>query len=379
MNKKQGIFLFSILIFIHITSQVFSEAPSYDLETEYVMEFPWMEDLYIYLGYKTGYIFLSSGVKAYKINPKEKTVYEYDKYTEIFNILGEKGDKLIISRRKPDTRDKYFKEDAYVDLYLYNPVNNEYEYLKNIIGGSVYTEIKNIFYYYNNIYLATRYSDETYEYVSIDSSDGLESMKGDGIYGISPDKMHAFLKNKSVSNLVTGKKIGKYGSGNSFFVTNDLFFTDNLGHLDVCDLTGEVKASFNYLAPSGNIEYDYYDTDNFKKVMGSVYGVSGYTKNGKIHRIIVKTPNEMEYLDKLSLLFHHTTATLNDDRVRMREWPLLDAKHIAFLEKGEKVEVLDRSGIKVKIDNMEDYWYKLRRQDGTEGWSYGYFLDLAAE
>lgn len=82
-------------------------------------------------------------------------------------------------------------------------------------------------------------------------------------------------------------------------------------------------------------------------------------------------------MDELNLLFHQTTATLNDDRVRMREWPLLDAQHVAFLEKDEEVEVLDRSGIKVQIDDMNDYWYKVKRVDGQIGWTYGYFLDLA--
>ena len=55
----------------------------------------------------------------------------------------------------------------------------------------------------------------------------------------------------------------------------------------------------------------------------------------------------------------------------------LTREHVAFLEKDEEVEVLDRSGIKVQIDDMNDYWYKVKRSDGTEGWTYGYFLDLA--
>ncbi len=85
----------------------------------------------------------------------------------------------------------------------------------------------------------------------------------------------------------------------------------------------------------------------------------------------------MDYLDSLGLLFHPVAGTANDSRVRIREWPLLDAKNLGYLTKGDKLEILDRSGIKVKIGNMEDYWYKIRRtSDGIEGWSYGEFIDL---
>jgi hypothetical protein len=44
------------------------------------------------------------------------------------------------------------------------------------------------------------------------------------------------------------------------------------------------------------------------------------------------------------------------------------------------VEVLDRSGVKVQIGELNDWWYKIKRKsDGLEGWSYGPFLDLAEE
>ncbi len=85
----------------------------------------------------------------------------------------------------------------------------------------------------------------------------------------------------------------------------------------------------------------------------------------------------MDYLDSLGLLFYPVSGTANDSHVRIREWPFLDAKNLGCLTKGDKLEILDRSGIKVKIGDMEDYWYKLRRvSDGIEGWSYGAFIDL---
>jgi len=75
-----------------------------------------------------------------------------------------------------------------------------------------------------------------------------------------------------------------------------------------------------------------------------------------------------------------TTGTTNDSRVRIREWPLLDAKHLDYLSVEDKLKILDLSGIKVKIGDMENYWYKIHRpSDGVEGWSYGAFIDLDGE
>ena len=71
--------------------------------------------------------------------------------------------------------------------------------------------------------------------------------------------------------------------------------------------------------------------------MNSDNGITSFF-NGKTHRINVKTPNEIDYLEEL-----------------------------------------DRSRIKVQIGDMEGYWHKIKRPAGIEGWTYGYFLDLVRE
>jgi hypothetical protein len=70
-------------------------------------------------------------------------------------------------------------------------------------------------------------------------------------------------------------------------------------------------------------------------------------------------------------------ATCIDARVRVRSSGKLDAGTLGYLEKGDRVEVLEKSAEKVKVDAMDDYWYKVRRlSDGLAGWSYGAFLKL---
>ena len=44
---------------------------------------------------------------------------------------------------------------------------------------------------------------------------------------------------------------------------------------------------------------------------------------------------------------------------------------------GDRVEILGRSDRTMRIDDMNSYWYQVRRvSDDLIGWSYGYFLDL---
>ena len=88
-----------------------------------------------------------------------------------------------------------------------------------------------------------------------------------------------------------------------------------------------------------------------------------------------------DWLDEKGYLFHATTAEVVDTQVRVRQNPNLEAKTYGYLNMGDAVEVLDRSGLKVKIDPYgEKYWYKVKRKsDDLEGWAFGAFLKLAKE
>ncbi|MBN2653001.1 MAG: SH3 domain-containing protein [Spirochaetales bacterium] len=67
---------------------------------------------------------------------------------------------------------------------------------------------------------------------------------------------------------------------------------------------------------------------------------------------------------------------LNDFRVRLRTEPNLSSLTVKYLDKDEIVEIIGRSKEKQKIGEMEAFWLKVRLKDGTEGWVYGYFVDM---
>ncbi len=95
-----------------------------------------------------------------------------------------------------------------------------------------------------------------------------------------------------------------------------------------------------------------------------------------IGTLLLDTTAFRDKLDNMGYIFNPTTGIMNNSNVRMRENPNLQAQSLGYLQKGDKVEILDRSGIKVQIGNMNDWWYKVRTEDGTEAWAYGYFIDV---
>jgi hypothetical protein len=75
-----------------------------------------------------------------------------------------------------------------------------------------------------------------------------------------------------------------------------------------------------------------------------------------------------------------TWATAADSRVRVRSGGNLQAATLGYLEKGDLVEVLERSPERMKVESMEDYWYRISRlSDGLTGWCYGYFIKMKDE
>jgi hypothetical protein len=68
---------------------------------------------------------------------------------------------------------------------------------------------------------------------------------------------------------------------------------------------------------------------------------------------------------------------VNDNLVRVRSDYNLTSDTLGHVNTGEEVIILDRSDMKQKIGNMNDYWYKIISKDSyLRGWMYGAFLDL---
>ena len=67
---------------------------------------------------------------------------------------------------------------------------------------------------------------------------------------------------------------------------------------------------------------------------------------------------------------------VNDNDINFRKDKSLTSKVIRMLKKDEEVKVLERSDFKQYIEREKTnvYWYKIRTDDGEEGWVYGKFL-----
>ena len=68
---------------------------------------------------------------------------------------------------------------------------------------------------------------------------------------------------------------------------------------------------------------------------------------------------------------------LNDDNVRMRTEPSLVGIKLGLLSYDESVEILDISAEKMKIADMNSYWYTISLYDNTVGWTDGHFVDVS--
>jgi hypothetical protein len=114
---------------------------------------------------------------------------------------------------------------------------------------------------------------------------------------------------------------------------------------------------------------------------GDVYFID-YDKNG-VYLYRIANVWDLEVREKWEASLSSSTnaatqyATSTESRVRVRGAANLQGETLGYLEKGDRVEVLEQSGQKKRIGEMEDYWYRVRRlSDGLTGWAYGYFLKL---
>lgn len=325
------------------------------------------------------YIYLSNKGITSKLNVSSGEWYDYDPETTFDRIIGQNGDEFFVTRDGPGSRGYMNKS-----LYSYNFTTDEMR--------EVYFEINR-----SSGELLTHYIGDKFFYGYQEGEMGTSLVNYTealwkpvlrfiifSIVDVSPDKLHALGydgRGMYVINLLTGKKttIDKiqysdaYSHSNTFFLSNELIFSGGRFGLEhyAIDLNGNKVLSFSYTNPE-------YDPDErlrskLQRLSHSPYFVGRFDTGN--HLFTIK--GEHEALDELGLLFKQTTGRCNDSRVRMREYPLLEAGHLAFLNNGDELEILDRSGIEVEISDMKDYWYKVRRiSDGLEGWSYGAFIDV---
>ena len=163
------------------------------------------------------------------------------------------------------------------------------------------------------------------------------------------------------------------------FLTNEVFLSPprlgNLWYLWHIDGRMLARVEFFFRSP-------YHNAVTIILTEDLTHAIVEFANRGKLGNLrergtlLLDSTNFRDYLLERGWLFEPREGVLNASRVRMRENPNLQATHLRFLEKGERVEVLDRSGLRMQIGEMNTYWYKVRTADGEEGWSYGAFIDL---
>ena len=65
-----------------------------------------------------------------------------------------------------------------------------------------------------------------------------------------------------------------------------------------------------------------------------------------------------------------------DNRVRIRKLPDLEGEILGHLSTGQNVLLLSRTKDTKPIGEMDSYWYKIKTEEDTIGWSYGYFIQI---
>ncbi len=72
-------------------------------------------------------------------------------------------------------------------------------------------------------------------------------------------------------------------------------------------------------------------------------------------------------------------AEVIGDYVRVRSGPTLEHRIITKVNRDTSVSILERSKTLVEIQQMKNYWYRLKiEESGVEGWMFGHFLQKKA-
>ncbi|QTQ17198.1 SH3 domain-containing protein [Treponema parvum] len=126
-----------------------------------------------------------------------------------------------------------------------------------------------------------------------------------------------------------------------------------------------VYSVFNVLGIPRFRQYDY---PKFYKIIITEKQIRKRIESKKFKEI----PNtSKEYKD-------NCTALIICDDLRIREDPNTKpiTRVVGKLNKWDKVTAIDSTETKDKIGNLEYPWYKIRLEDGTEGWVFGGFAKI---
>jgi len=116
--------------------------------------------------------------------------------------------------------------------------------------------------------------------------------------------------------------------------------------------------------------------NNFQKlspmIILIIFSLVGCKKTSEDINILLE--KEPEILTK-EIKSSEGYGVVNVDRLRFRADNDLHSKTLRYLDKGTIVSIIKKDNKRVKIGEMEDYWYQIE-YNGITGWVFGYFLDI---
>jgi hypothetical protein len=116
--------------------------------------------------------------------------------------------------------------------------------------------------------------------------------------------------------------------------------------------------------------YGYPEKGSFSITKKQIEQNLAYTKNGEKKNIPKIVKDGIYTIPECNFL-------VIAENVRLRSEPLTSSNSeiIGKLKKFQKVVSIG-TGVTEKIDNLEAPWYKIRLEDGTEGWVFGGFVQI---
>lgn len=72
---------------------------------------------------------------------------------------------------------------------------------------------------------------------------------------------------------------------------------------------------------------------------------------------------------------NYGVGVVNVDRLRFRALNDLHSKTLRYLDKGTIVTIIAKDNYRVRIDDIEDYWYNIEFE-GIKGWVFGHYIDI---
>lgn len=71
-------------------------------------------------------------------------------------------------------------------------------------------------------------------------------------------------------------------------------------------------------------------------------------------------------------------GVVNVNRLRLRSDSDLYSKTLRYFDKGEVLRILDKKDIRVRIDDVDDYWYYVE-VEGVKGYVFGFYVDIYSD